>query len=140
MKLVKLAITVICLLVTHPSQSHHSPASVYIMTKVTTLDGTVTDFRFINPHVRIHVDVVNDDGQTEEWIVEGGSPNVLLRNGWSPDTFKPGDPIHIFGNPPIKESSLFIHMLKATLPEGKELFGEDANIESIERIRRSRSR
>jgi hypothetical protein len=140
MKHYSLPIAIFGLLISAPIQSHHSPASVYIMSELTTLDGTVTDFRFINPHVRIHVDVINDKGETEEWIVEGGSPNVLLRNGWSPDTYKPGDPIHIFGNPPLRESSLFIHMLRATLPDGKEILGEDSNLEAIDRVRRSRSR
>ena len=99
------------------------------------LEGTVTDYRFNNPHVRIHIDVTDENGDVEDWIAEGGTPNVLLRNGWSNETFKPGDPIHIVGNPPRAEGTLFIHMLDVTIPDGSRLFAEDTHLDIAERRR-----
>ena len=120
--------------------AHHAPSSVYILSSEIEVEGTVTDFRYNNPHVRIFIDVVNEDGQVENWIAEGGTPNVLLRNGWSPETFKPGDPIHVVGHPPREEGSRFIHMIDATLPDGSVLYGEDVRIDRAAERRRNRDR
>ena len=120
--------------------AHHSPGSVYVVSEIVVLEGTVTDYRFNNPHVRIHIDVVNEDGEVEDWIAEGGTPNVLLRNGWSSETFKPGDPIHIVGNPPRAAGTRFIHMLDVTVPDGSKLFAEDVRLDAANERRRSRQR
>lgn len=121
-------------------QAHHAPATVYILNQEIEIEGTVTDFRYNNPHVRIFIDVENDSGEVENWIAEGGTPNILLRNGWSPETFQPGDPIHIVGHPPREAGSRFIHMVNARLPDGRELYGEDVQIDAAEERRRSRRR
>ena len=120
--------------------AHHAPSSVYILSSQIEVEGTVTDYRYNNPHVRIFIDVVNEDGQVENWIAEGGTPNILLRTGWSPETFKPGDPIHVVGNPPREEGSRFIHMLDATLPDGTVLYGEDLRADKAEERRGNRNR
>jgi hypothetical protein len=133
-------IAAIGLITANAGESHHSPASLYVLSEMTMIEGTVTDFRFNNPHVRIHFETTNADGGVESWIAEGGTPNVLLRNGWSADTFKAGDPIHIMGNPHVEESRQMIHMVTATLPDGSELYGEDADPSSAEERRRSRRR
>ena len=73
-------------------------------------------------------------------IAEGGTPNIMLRNGWSGETFKVGDPIHVRGHPPRAEGSNFIHMEYATLPDGSELYGEDVQGSIAEERRRSRRR
>ena len=123
-----------------PGLAHHSPGSVYVVSEIVVLEGTVTDYRFNNPHVRIYIDVVNENGDVEDWIAEGGTPNVLLRNGWASETFKPGDPIHIVGNPPRAEGALFIHMLDVTTPDGTKLFAEDVRLDAAAERRRSRER
>lgn len=120
--------------------SHHSPGTVYRIEQITELQGTVTEYRYNNPHVRIHIDVVNDNGEIENWIAEGGTPNILRRNGWSSETFRPGDPIHIVGNPPRDAGSLFIHMLDVTLPDGSTLYAEDVQLGIAADRRRSRNR
>ena len=122
------------------TQSHHSPASVYILNQEIAVDGTVTDFRYNNPHVRIFIDVRTEDGQVENWIAEGGTPNVLLRNGWSAETFAVGDAIRVIGHPARAQGSNFIHMTYATLPDGRELYGEDLQSHTAEARRRSRRR
>ena len=120
--------------------AHHSPSSVYVLSSQIEIEGTVTDFRYNNPHVRIHIDVVNEAGEVEDWIAEGGTPNIMLRNGWSAETFKPGDPIHIVGHPPRAEGSRFIHMVDATLPDGTVLYGEDTRVDRAVERRRNRNR
>ena len=120
--------------------AHHAPSSVYILSSQIEIEGTVTDFRYNNPHVRIHIDVVNEAGEVEDWIAEGGTPNIMLRNGWSAETFRPGDPIHIVGHPPREEGSRFIHMVDATLPDGSVLYGEDVRVDRAAERRRNRNR
>jgi len=134
------AIATISLCGANIGMSHHSPASVYVMSETIQIDGIVTDFRYNNPHMRIFIDVTNEDGETESWIAEGGTPNILLRNGWSPETLKPGDRIHVNGNPAREQDSLFIHLDIVTLPDGSELFGEDVQIDEAAERRRSRRR
>ena len=90
--------------------------------------------------MRIFIDVENDNGETESWIAEGGTPNILLRNGWGPETFVVGDPIHIIGHPPRAEGTKFIHMQYATLPDGSQLYGEDQRSQTAEERRRRRPR
>ena len=128
------------LLAVSVTKAHHAPSSVYILNQEIEISGTVTDYRYNNPHVRIFIDVVNDEGETENWIAEGGTPNILLRNGWGPETFSVGDPIYIIGHPPRAEGTKFIHMQFATLPDGSQLFGEDVRSFEAEDRRRRRPR
>ena len=139
MKMHKATIPALFLIATIGS-AHHAPSSVYILNQEIEIEGTVTDFRYNNPHVRIFIDVENESGETVNWIAEGGTPNILLRSGWGPDTFSVGDPIHVRGHPPRAEGSNFIHMEYATLPDGSELYGEDVQSSIAEQRRRSRRR
>jgi hypothetical protein len=99
--------------------AHHG-ASPYDTTKLTTLKGTVTEFKFINPHVEISVAVKDDKGKTETWVGEANSPNVLSRRGWSRDIIKPGDQITVIGNRG-KNGSLTLRLQKVVLSTGREL-------------------
>lgn len=75
--------------------AHHGGAA-YEST-VTTVKGTITEFRFVNPHCQILFDVVNDKGQVEHWQGEVTAPNKLARAGWTKYTLKPGDVFTISG-------------------------------------------
>lgn len=79
-----------------PLLAHHGTAA-YEATKTVTIQGTVTDFEFINPHVMIFFDVKDDKGSVEKWQGELTSPNRLSRAGWTKHTFKPGDPVTFSG-------------------------------------------
>jgi Family of unknown function (DUF6152) len=72
--------------------AHHSFA-MFDQSKTVTIQGTVKDFRWTNPHVFIQVMVKNDQGVDEEWSIEMTSPEHLVRTGWKPGTLKPGDKI-----------------------------------------------
>jgi hypothetical protein len=77
-----LVVLVGLLVVSLPALAHHGTAA-YETTKLTTVTGTATDFKFINPHVEISVEVKDDKGKIEKWLGEANSPNVLSRHGCS---------------------------------------------------------
>jgi hypothetical protein len=65
----------------HNASAHHSFAAEFDVKRPVELTGKVTRVELINPHSWIHVEVTKPDGTTEEWMVEGGSPNMLFRRG-----------------------------------------------------------
>ena len=83
-----------------PSYSHHGTAIVYDLTQSITISGTVTDFRFVNPHTLIYLDVSGEDGKVVSWL-GGLSSNISLSRseGWTKETLKPGDEISVTGAP-----------------------------------------
>jgi hypothetical protein len=80
-----------------PVAAHHSFAAEFDASKPVTLHGTITKLEWINPHSWLHVNVKNADGTTTEWMVEGATPNTLLRRGFTRDTVKAGTEITIVG-------------------------------------------
>jgi hypothetical protein len=78
--------------------AHHSFAMFDVSIKK-TVTGVVKVVEWTNPHVWIHVDVVDDQGKSVEWAMEGGSPNMLVRQGYTSKTIKPGDKITVVLNP-----------------------------------------
>ena len=131
-----LTLLTIAVLLALPVQAHHSPASLYHMDQTVMVEGVVTKYLFINPHARIHLDVVGSSGDVEQWMAEGGTPNALARLfGWNGSEIKEGDRVTIFGNPP-RDGSNLIHWLTITFPDGRQLYGEDIDFGAIERLRR----
>jgi hypothetical protein len=77
------------LLVAGPAQAHHSFA-MFDRANPIEITGTVREFQWVNPHTWIQIDVPGG-GKTTEWSIEGRSPNVLARRGWTRNSVKPGD-------------------------------------------------
>lgn len=77
------------------AQAHHGRASY--SDEIVTLEATVTEFRFVNPHVQIYFDITNEAGEVEHWQGELTAPNRLARAGWTKTTFQPGDRLRITG-------------------------------------------
>ncbi len=120
------------------ANAHHSAAVLYRLDQQITVEGKVTRFTLGNPHARIFLAVTGADGTTEEWMAEGGSRTVLLRNGWTGEEVKPGDAIKIIGNP-SRDGSNVVHWQRLVLPTGQELWGEDIPEESaLEALRQRR--
>lgn len=117
--------------------AHHSIGALYLLDQELVIEGTVTDYQFINPHARVHVDVVNADGEVERWMAEGGSPIVLRRHGWDGQELAEGDRITITGNPP-RDGSKLIHWITISRPDGSVLFGEDVDFGAVDDLRRRR--
>ena len=81
------------------AQAHHSFAAFFDPDKSVSITGTVTEFRFTNPHGMIALDVKKPDGSIEKWRAETNAPVVLVRRGWTRDVIKPGDVVTIDGWP-----------------------------------------
>jgi Family of unknown function (DUF6152) len=80
-----------------PGVAHHGVAPHYDVTKPVTIKGVVSRFEFINPHSFVYVETTDAAGAKEIWSCEMASRSVLSRNGLTPESFKPGDPITIEG-------------------------------------------
>lgn len=103
--------------------AHHSFPVHFIGEETVSIQGTVTEFRFRNPHGIIFVDVPGEDGSVTEWKVETNSPNILRRRGWSPDSIKPGDEVTLEGFP-ARDGSNFMRIYRVTYADGRELIGQ----------------
>ena len=79
------------------AQAHHSFAVFFDPDRLITIEGTVTAFRFTNPHGTIALDVKAPDGEVTHWRAETNAPVVLMRRGWKRDSIQPGDRITIEG-------------------------------------------
>jgi hypothetical protein len=123
---IKLAVAFLFVLValgiSGPLFAHHSSAS-YDMDHQVILKGTVGNVEWTNPHVFIYLDVKGDTGTTEEWRIEGNSPNMLFRVGWKKEMMKAGDQIEVNGAP-AKNGSKIMRLVTLTLPNGQKFDGQ----------------
>ena len=104
-----------------PAFAHHAFAAEFDAKKPVKLRGTVTKMEWINPHAWIHVDVKKPDGSVEEWMIEAGTPNTLLRRGFTKDSLKAGTEVVVDGYQ-SKDGSLRANGRDITLPNGQTLF------------------
>jgi DNA/RNA endonuclease YhcR with UshA esterase domain len=81
-----------------PALAHHAFAAEYDAKKPIKLTGTVTKLEWANPHTWFYVDVKDDSGNVTNWGFEMGSPNVLLRAGWTRNSMKSGDVVTVEGS------------------------------------------
>jgi len=110
-----LAFLVVCI----PTFAHHGTAA-YNTKSETTVKGTMTEFRFFNPHVQLYFEVKNEKGETEKWQGELTAPNKLARAGWDKHTLNPGDSITATGYI-SKNDSHTMWIRKLIGPTGEEL-------------------
>jgi hypothetical protein len=78
--------------------AHHS-FSMFEYGASTELEGTVQEFRYVNPHTFIILKAKGKDGRVETWTLEGPAPSTLERDGWTRATLKPGDQIRLTVSP-----------------------------------------
>ena len=102
--------------------AHHAFAAEFDEKKpVKFTDAVVTRVQLINPHSWIYVDVKMPDGKVENWAIEAGSPNILLRRGITKDTLKAGQRLNVDGYQ-SKDGSKRANGRDLTLPDGTKLF------------------
>jgi hypothetical protein len=103
--------------------AHHSPV-MFDMTKTQTLEGTVVEFAWSNPHSSIQLDVQTPNG-TVRWGVEMGSPNSMVKAGWKSNIIKAGDKVSVNVHP-LKSGEAGGIFMSITLPDGRKLGGRAA--------------
>jgi uncharacterized protein DUF6152 len=109
------------LLCTVPMLAHHSFAAEYDSAKPITLTGTVTKVEWMNPHARFYIDVKDEKGEMNNWELELGSPNGLMRQGWTRNSLKKGDTVTVGGSL-AKDGSKLANARTVTLADGKKVF------------------
>ena len=104
-----------------PVRAHHAFASEFDAAQPINLRGTITRVEWINPHTWIHIDVKDSSGKTVEWMIEGGTPNTLLRRGVDKNSLPAGTEIIVDGYR-AKNGTNRANGRDLTLPNGKKLF------------------
>jgi hypothetical protein len=112
----------VLLVATAPVWGHHAFGGEFDPNKPVLLKGPVTKVEWVNPHAWIHLEVTKPDGTKEEWMVEGGTPNTLLRRGVTRESLKPGTVLVIDGYQARDHSLLRANGRNVTYPDGKKLF------------------
>jgi hypothetical protein len=105
-----------------PVAAHHAFGSEFDANCPVVLKGRIVKIEWINPHTWIHVEVTKPDGAKEVWMVEGGSPNTLLRRGANKNSFPVGTEVVVDGYQARDHSELRANARNVTFPDGRKLF------------------
>ena len=104
-----------------PALAHHSFVAEFDAAKPVTLVGTVTKLDWRNPHAFFYIDVKDDKGNVENWALELGSPNALIRAGWNRDAVKVGEKVTVAGYM-ARDGSKLANARTVTFADGRAVF------------------
>jgi len=110
------------MLATRGTIAHHSFAAEFDASKAVTLNGVVTKIEWMNPHTYFYLDVSEADGKVVNWGMEMGSPNGLMRQGWTRNTLKVGDVVSVEGSQAKDGSHVGNARVVVLTATGKRLF------------------
>ena len=126
-----------------PATAHHAFQAEFDANAPIRLQGTVVKLDWVNPHTWIHLDVPNDDGGSDVWAVEGGTPNVLLRRGLRRDCLTPGTELVVDGYQAKDHSLKRANGRDVTFTDGTKMFMGSSGTgapDDAERLRERRAK
>ena len=103
------------------ASAHHAFSAEFDSTKPVRLQGKITRVEWINPHSWFHLEVANEDGSVESWMIEAGPPGVLVRRGWTKDSVEPGTEVVVEGYQ-ARDGSNRANGRDVTFTDGRRLF------------------
>lgn len=133
MKWQSVCLVIISALVTADLFAHHNFAAHYDQDQTVSISGVVSRFRFVNPHVRVYIDVEDEQGIVTQWMAEGDASVALRRSGWTETQLAPGDRIEVVGNP-ARNGSNMLGWSTIRIADGTSLGGGDGQVELRLRI------
>jgi hypothetical protein len=114
------AIWLLVLLASMSARAHHSFSSVFDGNKPITLTGPITKIEWANPHIHLYLDVKDETGNVINWAIEMGSPNFLIRLGWTRHAMKIGDVVTIEGH--LARDGSRLANARTVVMDGKKMF------------------
>lgn len=105
-----------------PAAAHHAFGAEFDASRPVLLKGKIVKVEWVNPHTWLHVEVTKPDGTKEVWMVEGGSPNSLLRRGATKNSFPIGTEVVVDGYQARDHSELRANARNVTFTDGRKLF------------------
>lgn len=123
MKTLGIALAVAGALLAHalPGEAHHSVATFFLMDQNVEIKGVVKEFRLMNPHMKMEVEVTNQKGEKELWSLTGGVTGDLRAAGWNPTSLAPGDVITVSGLPARNPAAKGMYVRKVVKADGTTL-------------------
>lgn len=119
---------------------HHAFSPVYDEQRLITVAGVVTEFRFVNPHAMLVMDVTDEAGKAGQWVVEFAGRLNLSEFGWTADSIKAGERVTVTGNP-THTGSQRVFFRRLVRADGTELLpGNAQRLDTVEEERRRRAR
>lgn len=101
--------------------AHHSVATFFQLDKTVEIKGVVKEFRLVNPHMRMVIEVTKENGEKENWTLTGGVTGDLRAAGWTPESIHAGDLVTVSGPPARNPAAKGMYVRKLVKADGTTL-------------------